>query len=70
MKIMESKLQKDSSIEHEFCLILLLWQNFLYNYVKYCSIFKILDNFEQLTERGVEKILREFLAENILDEKH
>ena len=35
--------------------ILCLCQYFLHYLVKYCSIFKILDNFQQPMERAVEK---------------
>ena len=35
--------------------VLFLCQYFLHNLVKYCSVFKILDNFEQPMERAVEK---------------
>ena len=37
----------------EFCLF--LSQYFLYNLVKYCSIFQTLDNVEEPTNRTVEK---------------
>ena len=53
MKIVKSSLQTNTSTEHEF--VLFVCQYFLHNLVKYCLIFKILDNFQLPTERTVEK---------------
>ena len=55
MKIVGSKVQKNGSIEHEFLLDFVSFPShyLLYNLVKYCSILKIFDNFEQPMERAV-----------------